>query len=660
VTRSSFGVGAFLAATLAFVGVARAQDAPRLEISPASLSFGEPGEERTLTLRNAGGAPLHVGPISFVVAGGRGSSEFRVDTFGARELPPGQTLDVAVSYRPVGAEPRPTFAALLVPADDPRLPLDLAARDGTPSARRLATVALRARESHLLTTLVLLPLLGALALALVGAERRRLARVLAAVAASGPVALAALALAAFDPARSVAESGFGAQLVSHRLLSHALGVEYFVGVDGWSLALVASTTLLGAAAVASAREPDGAAAPPRRVAAMLLTQGGASGVLVALDGFLLWVFWLLAIAGVAALASQAAPRAPGRRAPPAFLVALFAGAAILLLAVWALHARSPATYLCDGSPAPHTFDLLKIANATEGEGPASSRLAGRAFAGVAFWGLFAAFALTAPLFPVSAWPAALVGRAPAGASSLLTGVPPLLAIYGFLRLALPLAPEGALDAATLVALLGALGAVRAALLARDATDVRGFLAQAASLRVALCLVGVARATTAGLEGAMAGIVASALAGALAFAVADAALPRGATLAELEGLSARAPRAAALLSFALFASLSAPGLATFVGPALVVLDVFGRLPAVAILALVALAVSTGAHARLLRRVLSPPAADAAPARELDRRALAVALPLAALVVALGVAPAALLDLSASSVRDLVRLLASSRG
>ncbi len=666
-----------VAGVVGVAGGARAEEAaPRLELAPASLSFDEAGDTRTLLLRNAGGAPLHVGAIAFVVAGGRGSSEFRIDALGPHELAPGESLAVPVTYRPVGSASHSSFAALLIPADDPRLPADLGGRLSGPSPRRIATVALRARETHLLTAIFLLPLLGALLLgipALGVARRPRVARAVAALAAGGPLALAALALVRFDPTSTVTEGGFGVQLVAHHLLVRALDIEYFVGVDGLSIAFVALTALLGFVAAVSMRAPKAAGSPPR--AAALLLQAGASGVFVALDGFLFWLFWLLAIVGVAALARASAtptPASPSAHREPSLnivtiLTTIFGGAAILLLTLGALHAHSAATYLCDGTPASHTFDLVKLANANGGAfGDAPAKLFGLPFAAVTFWALFAAFAMTAPLFPFGAWATALSSRAPVGVGGLLAGVLPAMAIYGLVRLALPLVPEAALSASTVVAALGAFGVLYATLLARAATDVRRFLACAGAARISFCLMGLSRATPAGVSGALAQVLASAVVSALCFGLADAALAPGATLDDVEGLAGRAPRAAKLLAFAALASMGAPGLATFVGPALIVLDAFGRHAGLASLLLVAFAFCTGAHARVVRRAFTPlSSVDAASGvgegpRDLDGRALAVALPLAALVLALGLAPAALLDVFAVSVRDLVRLLASARG
>jgi NADH-quinone oxidoreductase subunit M len=660
---------------------ARAQESgsgPRLELSAASLSFSEPGEARALTLRNAGGGVLHVGLVSMVVTGRRDATDFGLDAAATHDLAAGESVTVNVTYRPVGAlgaaGRRPSFAALLVPADDPRLPADIGAPSGTLAPRRIASVALRARETHLLTWIVALPLLGALLLALVGARRPRWTRGLAAVAAGVPLPLSLVALARFEPSLSAADGGFGLQLVAHRVLVRALDVEYFVGVDGLSIALVVLAALLGTFAAVGAAARGGArgalddGAPAPQLAAPLVVQAGATGVFIALDGFLFWCFWLLAVGGAVALAmpalGAAAPPRATRRVPP-FLLAAFAGAAILLVAVGALHGHSGAGYLADGAPAAHSFDLMKLAHANAAvdvrAAAPPARVFGLPLATVVFWALFAAFAMTAPFFPFHGAAVDVHERAPAGVSALLAGLLPAMAIYGLLRLALPLAPDAAQAAAPVVATLGAVGAVVAALLARAAPDVRRLFAYAGVARVGVCLVGLGQATAAGISGALGQVIGNGLAAALTFGLADAILARRATLAAVDGLAARAPRGARLLALASLASVGAPGLATFAGAALIVLDAFGRHAGLALASLAAFAITTGAHARLARRVLSStPAETLEGAREPDGATVAGVLALGALTLALGLVPSWLVDLGAASVRDLVDLLAAPRG
>jgi NADH:ubiquinone oxidoreductase subunit 4 (subunit M) len=123
-----------------------------------------------------------------------------------------------------------------------------------------------------------------------------------------------------------------------------------------------------------------------------------------------------------------------------------------------------------------------------------------------------------------------------------------------------------------------------------------------------------------------------------------------------------PPAARWLGVALLASVGAPGLATFVGPAIVVLDAATRHPAAAIAALGAFVLVAGAAARFGKRLFPRVAADAATAPVLppvDEGTLAVVVPVTALLLGLGLAPAPLLEAVGASMIDLVRQVSTAR-
>jgi NADH-quinone oxidoreductase subunit M len=624
--------------------------AGHLELRPARLSFSTPGESHALTLTNTGGAPLHTGNLSFVTAGGRGSS-FIVDEPAARTLAPGASAVLNVTFHPlVGAAPPQAFGALLVPADDPRLPLDVDLRTGAAGSARVAGVELVARETQLLTWIVFLPLLGAALIGLGAARASAGARAVALLAAGLPLALAVVVVARFDPTTAAADGNYGAQLVAHAPLVRALGLEYFVGVDGLSVLLVLLAPAVGLAAVVAARA---SAADARRTwAPLLVAQAGATGVFVALDGLLLWLFWLLAVVAIVAL-QRGRAFASGRLGPPPFMWPGLASAALLLLAIVALARGAGPTYLCDGTPATRTFDLLKLARANDFAAKAAAGAFGLSRDAIVWAGLFVAFVLAMGVPPFGSSTAG----DPSDAWGPLVGVVSNMGLYGLLRFNLSLLPETTRAAGTFMATFGAVAALVAALLATRATDLRRLFARAGAARTALGVLGLAALTPAGISGVLAVALAGGLAVALVLALAGGPWP-----GLLDGAAAGAsPRLARWLVFALLASLAAPGLATFVGPALVVLDASTRHPLAAVAALVALVVGAGAHARALRPLFARAvAAASATARDVDGAALAVAVPAALLLIVLGLAPRLALDAVATGVLDLVRLAAAARG
>jgi NADH-quinone oxidoreductase subunit M len=594
---------------------------PRLVIRPSALSFWAPGDARTLTLTNAGNDVLRIGGVSIVSTGARRGSDFAVDAPGPRELEPGASATLTVTYRPPpGAVPPQAFAALLLPADDPELPLDLQVGTGAPVARRVASVALRAGEARVLSWMILLPLLGAALL--LGAPARR-ARALALAAAMAPLVVAGCVIARFDPSFSIADGNDGFQLVAHAPLVRAIGFEYFVGVDGVSLLFVLLAPIVGAVAVwklVQDRTSPATREDSQAFAAALAVQAGATGVFVALDGFLLAVFWALAAVGLVRLAGPRA-RAVG--------VAALASAALLVLALVVLRGQTNPTYLIDGTPAAHTLDLAKLSQVAafpNGKG-----------ALLLLSVVVVALGIALPLVPFST---PLASPAPAALRLLLAGLFSKMAIYGLARLGVGVQAEAMRAASTALLVLGVLGGLRAALLATRADALDTLAARAGDFHASVMLIGLASLAPAGIAGALA----------LAFA--------HGLVAALLGALEPAPRARGVVIGSLAASLGAPGLAPFAGLAFIVFDAAPRHPGVAIAVLLGFAILTGAHARLGARLVStaPAAIDPPDAVALRRRTLFVVAPLAALVLALGLVPTPLFASIATGALDLAHLAA----
>jgi NADH-quinone oxidoreductase subunit M len=625
--------------------------APRLVIAPASLSFTGADDSQTVTLTNAGDDVLRLGNVAVATFGQVPGVVFQVRGGAAQELEAGQSATIEVTFRaPPGGPPPQVFGALIVPADDPRLPLDIDLRTGASVARRIAGVPLRMGQTHLLTWMILLPLLGAALLAVGPVGRSRRAPAVGLLGAGIPLGLAGLAMVAFAPGFSSADGNLGLQLAARLPLLRALGIEYAVGVDGASILFVLLAPLSGLAAAVAARALP---AERRRVtlAALLAAQAGATGVFVAVDGTLFVFFWLLAAAGLIVLVGPRTPFAP----------AAAAGALLLLFASLALrHAAGP-SYLCDGTPVAHAFDLVKLAHGGGLARRLGAPLLGVPAPAVVALALLAAFGVALPLFPFHAWAAPTFERASAPAALAVAGLWATMGASGFVRVALPLLPEVARRHAGLVVLLAALGALHAALLAVSARDVRRLAAHAGVLQMSFCALGLASLATAGVSGALVTVFAHGLGAIVLLSLLGAFADPARGLAELEALAAATPPAARWLSVALLASVGAPGLATFVGPAIVILDAATGHPAAAFAALGAFVLAAGAAARFGRRLFPRVAADAAPAPVLppvNEGTLAVVVPVTALLVGLGLAPAPLLDAVGSSMIELARQLATA--
>jgi NADH-quinone oxidoreductase subunit M len=644
-----FAALAAVLATFAAPAVSHAASgaSPRLEISPASLTFVASGDRRALTLTNAGDDVLRLGNVSVLLFDQPQAVQFDVDAPGARDLEPGASVTINVTLHVIGGElPAQVFAALLVPADDPRLPQDLDLRTGAPSARRLAGVALRVGQTHLLTWMIVLPLLGFVLLSVPLVRRARWSGSIAFAAAGLPLLLAGFAAGRFDPAFSFEDGNRGLQAVAHVALSGALGIEYFVGVDGASLLFVLLAPLVGVAALLAARTQEPAARGPKQ-AALLLVQAGATCAFVARDGALFTLSWVVTAAGAIALVGTRAPRQDGRSSVSPFAAAAVAAVVLLVVGIAALRVHAPASYLHDGTPVAHSLDFTTLA---------AARLGAPAVAGAAI-ALFVAFALAMPLFPFHGWAAATFESASPPAALALAGLWSAMGASGLVRLGAGVLPEAARAVSTVLLIVGALGALHAALLAVSENDLARLFAHAGTLQMTFCLLAVAAPTPGALAGALATSFARGLAAILLFSLAGT-LERPLAFTSLVGLGARAPGAARGLAFALAASALTPGLATFVGPALVALEIAARAPwavAAAVAGLVALAVAAGAHARAGARLYSRAATATASVvpRPLGGATLALVVPVGALLLALGLVPAAMLDVMSAAVVALAR-------
>ena len=187
-----------------------------------------------------------------------------------------------------------------------------------------------------------------------------------------------------------------------------------------------------------------------------------------------------------------------------------------------------------------------------------------------------------------------------------------------------------------------------------------------------CLLGLGAATPQGIAGALTQLFVHGVAVAMLLVLIGALEDRTGTreVARLGGASSRVPGVPGLaLPFAIaaLASMGVPGLAGFWGIALPILGAFASHRALAALAALGMVLLAAAHWVPLRRLwFSPESASASDARAvdsgsshehapLDAREIACALPLAVLLVALGVWPVPLLGVISGGVRDLVILV-----
>jgi NADH-quinone oxidoreductase subunit M len=494
--------------------------------------------------------------------------------------------------------------------------------------------------AHSLSWIIFLPLGGALAIFWLPPERREAIKTVALCTAALPVAQAIVLLLRFD----AAETAF--QFIEHYTWVPAYGLEYFVGLDGLSLPLLALTTLVCFLALLTAWSVEDDV--KGFFALTLVLETGLLGVLCALDTGLLWVFWELVLAAMFFLVSLWGGR-EGRRAGRQFLLLGQTGALALLLAILALrqHTVDPVS----GGP---TFNLLLQMDQANHDLWLSNT-------GVRHWifsGLALGCGVLIPVFPLHVWQPRLHRSAPMAVPLLAAAVVAKLGFYGLLRIAWPVLPDAAAWARPVLMTLGAIAAVHGGLAALGRRDLAVILGYGSFSLLGLALVGLGSFTLAGLQGAGQLLVTHGLVYAMLFSAAGGLRDRKGHL-DIErwgGLYARAPMLGTLLTLALLAAWGLPGLAIYPGAALVLAGALADHPAAAVAAAAGLLLAAAWTSRVILRIcLGDPSPDLGDVPAVRGRELGVLLPLALLLLALGIYPRLLADRTSAALESLVRVV-----
>ncbi|MDC0740065.1 NADH-quinone oxidoreductase subunit M [Polyangium mundeleinium] len=637
------------------------------------LTLAPDGEHMTgaFFLRNEGPGPLELSRVDVRTSANDprlppGITVAVEGPHASTRIPPGQERRVTIRWRYESARARELYGQVLVESN-------ARAGDGAEPGRPLALAIHAERPLGLgflgrtpLSVVVFFPLLGTLLALLLRVTRRDSPRLLAATSAlvhGSLLVFVAWLCVRFDRAFSRADGNDGFQLIERGRLFPSLGVEYFLGVDGISLALVAAAVLLAfVASIASASLRD-RAATYHALAGVFLT--ASLGVLVSLDLFLFCAFWLLALLPTSLLVARRGGSGP-RRAAARVLVSSLIGAALLCAASWFLWQHADPTYLATGESVRRSAAIPELARVAWVE--KGLAMGGFSAVKVLWTALFAAFALRMSAFPFPGYLADMHTETDAPTSVLLSGALLSTGVYGILRLNVGVLPDGMRWAATTISILGAAGILVSALAAIAQDDLKRFLARIAGAHGGITLLGIGSLTPQGFE---ASVVVAATHGVilgLLFVLVSVLESRVQTrdLGRFGGLSREMPLFATLFGLGMLASLGLPLLAGFWGPLLALWGAFARERAVGAFGAIGIVTLAAVHIFAMGHLLFGEAREEWPTSKylepfggkfpaMYRRELAAALPLAIGLVLLGVAPRPLLGMVDQACLGMHRLV-----
>jgi len=470
-------------------------------------------------------------------------------------------------------------------------------------------------DNSILTLILLAPLAGAVLVA-IAPDRGKLPNWIALV-----TALATFGLTLHLPAHfSLAASGF--QFAVNQPWIERPAIFYHVGVDGLSLWLVVLTGLLAPLGVVASWN---AIAERRKIffALFLIQQTTMFGVFISLDLMLYYGFWELSLVPMAVLIAMYG-RKDGPKAALKFFLFTFIPSAPLLVAILWLYAQT------------HSFDYITLQILiAHGQIPVFQYQ----LAWVALAFLFA-FAVKVPVFPLHGWLADTFGEAPVALAMVVAGK---LGLYSLLRFHIGLFPVQARTAAPYLIALAVAGILYGACLALVQRDFWRLLAFAALSHLSLILLGIYGFTFTGTAGAVYQILSHGVVDGALFLLLGFLYDRYQTsqINSYGGLAAKLPRTATFFVIASLAMIGLPILNSFVGEFLILSSTFTDVgKGWAIAASVGMILSSTYMLWLVQRLFfGPESALAAGKRagDLRFRELAVLWPLAALMLAMGVAP-----------------------
>jgi NADH-quinone oxidoreductase subunit M len=352
------------------------------------------------------------------------------------------------------------------------------------------------------------------------------------------------------------QSGF--QHVTSFTISREWRLSFTTGVDGLSLIMV----LLAATVTVAAVWFVGAIGKYENAfyACLLFISGGAIGAFASIDLFFFYAFHELALIPTFLLIGI---WGSGNRVAAAWKITIYLaiGSFVLLLGLILLYQSVPA--------ASRSFDIRALQTAAS-----AGQITADAQRHI-YLLLLIGFGTLVSLFPFHTWAPEAYASAPAPAAMLHAGVLKKFGLYGLLRLAIPLLPEGARHWMNLllILLLGNIIYVGLVTIAQKRLD--WMLGYSSVMHMGYIFLGIASAGILGVTGAAVLMFAHGLSIALLFAIAGELRQRTGTLVfdELGGLARVMPFAGLAFGFGAFAAIGLPGFANFAGEIMIFFGAF---------------------------------------------------------------------------------------
>jgi NADH-quinone oxidoreductase subunit M len=418
------------------------------------------------------------------------------------------------------------------------------------------------------------------------------------------------------------DAGGGLQYVTNDKWIPELGIRYQLGIDGLNLFMVALTAIawVPCTLVAAFREHD---RPRLFFFHLALAETAVLGAFMAQDLALFIVFFDLMLIPFYFMIGGWGT-GDRVRATTKFVIYTLAGSLLMLAAAVALGVLSTP----DGGEISFSLAVLQHRSVAQGTQEWIALLFGLAFL------------VKAPLFPLHGWVPETYRSSPIVTIALLGGVLSKVGVYGFLRIVLPIMPEGAQHWQELFIVLAVFSILYGSILAFSQDNARMVVAYSSIAQMGFIVLGIFAFEDKGAQGALFQMLNHGLVVVPLFLIIGVVAARAGgseSLRELGGLAFKAPVLATLFLIVSFATLAMPGSANFVGELLVLFGTFEDQLVYGLVASAGVALAAVYMIRLFQRTMHNRVGPAVEPREIDGLNLAAVAPLVAVIVALGVYP-----------------------
>ncbi len=336
-----------------------------------------------------------------------------------------------------------------------------------------------------------------------------------------------------------------------------------IGLDGMSLLLVMLTTFISPLTILSSfysihkRDKE-------YYIMILLLQFGMTGVFMALDLFLFYIFWEIILIPMYFIIGIWGGKNRIYAAVKFFIFTVVGSLFMLVAIVWL------------GYYVGH--NILNLPNGFTTNFMIIQQYATNIPFNIQQW-LFLAFALSfcikVPLFPLHTWLPDAHTEAPTPGSVILAGVLLKMGTYGLIRFNLELFPLASFNFAPILSWLAVVGIIYGALVALIQTDVKKLVAYSSVSHLGFVVLGIFSMTAEGIQGAIIQMVNHGLSTGMLFLLVGMIYERRHTreISEFGGIARVMPAYTVFFGIAMLASAGLPGLNGFVGEYLTLFGAF---------------------------------------------------------------------------------------